>query len=94
MYVYQAGKATPIQALPPASQIDVAVLDALPLELKRELERAYGAKIRCIGSTCCASTKACQIPMFPTCFAQVWVLSDLLPTRGREAGPWPLLAGW
>ena len=43
--VFQAGKGTPIQALPPASQIDVAVLDALPLELKRELERAYGAEL-------------------------------------------------
>ena len=34
---------TPIQALPPASQLDGEVLDALPLPLKRELERAYGA---------------------------------------------------
>lgn len=34
---------TPIQALPPASAIDLEVLDALPLHLKRELERAYGA---------------------------------------------------
>lgn len=33
---------TPIQALPPASAIDLDVLDALPLHLKRELERAYG----------------------------------------------------
>ena len=33
---------TPIQALPPASALDLAVLDALPLHLKRELERAYG----------------------------------------------------
>lgn len=33
---------TPIQALPPASQLDAAVMDALPLPLKRELERAYG----------------------------------------------------
>lgn len=40
--VWQAAKGTPIQALPPASQLDAAVLDALPLELKRELERAYG----------------------------------------------------
>ena len=33
---------TPIQALPPASALDLDVLDALPLHLKRELERAYG----------------------------------------------------
>ena len=33
---------TPIQALPPASALDLDVLDALPLNLKRELERAYG----------------------------------------------------
>ena len=43
----QAGKAhegpgTPIQTLPPASQIDPSVLDALPLQMKREIERAYG----------------------------------------------------
>ena len=36
---------TPIQALPPPSQLDAAVLDALPLGLKRELERAYGARL-------------------------------------------------
>ena len=34
---------TPIQALPALSQVDPAVLDALPLGLKRELEMAYGA---------------------------------------------------
>ena len=33
---------TPIQALPPASQLDAGVLDALPLQMRRELERAYG----------------------------------------------------
>ena len=32
----------PIQTLPPASQIDPSVLDALPLQMKREIERAYG----------------------------------------------------
>ena len=37
---------TPIQALPPASAIDLDVLDALPLHLKRELERAYGEAIQ------------------------------------------------
>lgn len=31
-----------IQPLPPASQIDASVLDALPLQMKREIERAYG----------------------------------------------------
>ncbi|CAL8466850.1 g6386 [Coccomyxa elongata] len=41
----KGAKGTPIQALPPASQIDVAVLDALPLQLKRELERAYGVDV-------------------------------------------------
>lgn len=39
------GAGTPVRALPPASQLDAAVLDALPLVLKRELERAYGASI-------------------------------------------------
>lgn len=36
------GSTTPIQPLPPASQIDSSVLDALPLQMKREIERAYG----------------------------------------------------
>lgn len=31
-----------ISALPPASQLDPGVMDALPLGLRRELERAYG----------------------------------------------------
>lgn len=35
-------KRTPILALPPPSQLDAAVLDALPLAVKRELEYAYG----------------------------------------------------
>ena len=35
-------KGTPVLALPPASQLDAAVLDALPLPIRRELERAYG----------------------------------------------------
>ncbi len=30
-------------ALPPASQLEPGVLDALPLSVRRELERAYGA---------------------------------------------------
>ena len=37
-------KGTPIEPLPPPSQLDADVLDALPLDLKRELERAYGAR--------------------------------------------------
>ena len=32
----------PMSALPPASQIDSSVLDALPLQVRRELELAYG----------------------------------------------------
>ena len=36
------GVDSPIQALPSFSQLDPSVLDALPLALKRELERAYG----------------------------------------------------
>lgn len=32
----------PIQTLPPASQIDPSVMDALPLQMKREIEQAYG----------------------------------------------------
>ena len=40
--VEERPSATPIQALPPASALDLDVLDALPLHLKRELERAYG----------------------------------------------------
>jgi hypothetical protein len=31
-----------VPALPPASQVDPEVLDALPLAIKRELELAYG----------------------------------------------------
>ena len=31
-----------IQSLPPASQVDPSVLDALPLQMKRKIERAYG----------------------------------------------------
>lgn len=33
-----------VEALPPASQVDRSVLDALPLALRCELERAYGQK--------------------------------------------------
>lgn len=33
---------TSIQALPSPSQLDIAVLDSLPLAIKRELEVAYG----------------------------------------------------
>ena len=33
----------PIQALPPAADLDPAVLAELPLSVRRELERAYGA---------------------------------------------------
>ncbi|GAQ82378.1 DNA repair protein REV1 [Klebsormidium nitens] len=36
-----AGGSSPISALPPMSQVDQSVLDALPLMLRRELERAY-----------------------------------------------------
>ena len=32
----------PTEPLPPASQLDASVLDALPLAMKRELEHAYG----------------------------------------------------
>lgn len=32
-----------IEALPSPSQLDIAVLDSLPLAIKRELEVAYGA---------------------------------------------------
>ncbi|KAK9867787.1 hypothetical protein WJX84_002274 [Apatococcus fuscideae] len=32
----------PTEALPPVSQLDASVLDALPLAMKRELEHAYG----------------------------------------------------
>ena len=34
-----------IERLPPVSQLDASVLDALPLHLKRELEMAYGAQL-------------------------------------------------
>jgi len=36
-------KAADIERLPPVSELDASVLDALPLHLKRELEMAYGA---------------------------------------------------
>ncbi|KAK9844061.1 hypothetical protein WJX81_003182 [Elliptochloris bilobata] len=38
----RAAAGTPILALPPASQLEPGVLDALPLSVRRELERAYG----------------------------------------------------
>ena len=38
----QPAAAAALQALPPASQVDASVLDALPLQMKREIERAYG----------------------------------------------------
>ena len=38
----QSAAAAALQALPPASQVDASVLDALPLQMKREIERAYG----------------------------------------------------
>ena len=38
----QSAAAAALQALPPASQVDTSVLDALPLQMKREIERAYG----------------------------------------------------
>jgi hypothetical protein len=34
-----------VERLPPVSQLDASVLDALPLHLKRELEMAYGAQL-------------------------------------------------
>ena len=40
----QKRKAADIERLPPVSQLDASVLDALPLHLKRELEMAYGAQ--------------------------------------------------
>jgi hypothetical protein len=36
---------TPISALPPASQLDREVLDALPITMRLELERAYGRRL-------------------------------------------------
>lgn len=39
-----AGASTPILALPPPSQVDASVLDALPLDMRREFERAYGER--------------------------------------------------
>ena len=49
------GLSTPIQTLPPASQIDPAVLDALPLQMKREIERAYGESHMSRGHKCYVS---------------------------------------
>ena len=43
--------------LPPVSQLDVSVLDALPLHLKRELEMAYGAQLGFISAL--PSSAAC-----------------------------------
>lgn len=37
-----SGRQQAVSALPPASQIDSSVLDALPLQVRRELELAYG----------------------------------------------------
>ena len=39
-------KLTDIERLPPVSQLDASVLDALPLHVRRELEMAYGAPDR------------------------------------------------
>lgn len=51
----------PVSALPPASQIDSSVLDALPLQVRRELELAYG-----VATYSCSSA----YPMFTQCCAQ------------------------
>jgi hypothetical protein len=45
------GGRTPIVALPAFSQVDPAVLGALPLELRVELERAYGESTAWVGGT-------------------------------------------
>ena len=39
----------PTEALPPVSQLDASVLDALPLAMKRELEHAYGKPVNTAG---------------------------------------------
>ena len=58
---------TPIQALPPASAIDLDVLDALPLHLKRELERAYGEVTRSFRDPANAGTSHRPCSLWPTC---------------------------
>ena len=62
---------TPIQALPPAAAIDLDVLDALPLHLKRELERAYGEvkgsfRYHSFADPLHASTDCGLLVLFPT----------------------------
>lgn len=41
----QATLVSGVSALPPPSELDPEVVDALPLDMKRELERAYGVKL-------------------------------------------------
>jgi hypothetical protein len=52
---------TPIQALPPASAIDLDVLDALPLHLKRELERAYGEAMQLLHTSLQVHVWCCEL---------------------------------
>jgi hypothetical protein len=49
-----------ILPLPPASQIDTSVLDALPLQMKREIERAYGVPLLLHGMNRSLDPKACH----------------------------------
>ena len=51
----------PVSALPPASQIDSSVLDALPLQVRRELELAYGTTTKSCSSAPAAAQQAQQL---------------------------------
>ena len=51
------GSSTPIESLPSLSQVDHTVLDALPLHLKREIERAYGIGVSSRAATAAAGGK-------------------------------------
>ena len=56
-----------VSALPPASQIDSSVLDALPLQVRRELELAYGIST----SSCCCVHPVCAQQEHQLCAYQI-----------------------
>jgi hypothetical protein len=53
---------SPIVALPPWSKVDKSVLDALPLPLKREIERAYEVRPLATSNKKRKTTKTTKVP--------------------------------
>ncbi|KAK9825519.1 hypothetical protein WJX74_003581 [Apatococcus lobatus] len=54
----------PTESLPPASQLDASVLDALPLAMKRELEHAYGLGVSQVGNGKRKKGSSAKAPQF------------------------------